>query len=79
MIIDRFAWDFYNADAFHRPDNVTKAANEKMLYDPALAPWFASLNELIFSWLKSDCRDAVACYALRERYRQQLMDGNDSV
>jgi gluconokinase len=72
-------WDFYDADDFHPAENVTKMANGIPLDDSDRAPWLASLNELISSSLKADHPGVLACSALKERYRQQLMNGNDGV
>jgi gluconokinase len=72
-------WDFYDADDFHPPANVAKMASGTPLDDSDRAPWLASLNELISSSLKADKPGVLACSALKERYRQQLMDGNDGV
>lgn len=72
-------WDFYDADDFHPPENVAKMANGIPLDDSDRAPWLASLNELISSSLKADHPGVLACSALKERYRQQLMNGNDGV
>jgi gluconokinase len=72
-------WDFYDADDFHPPENVAKMANGIPLDDSDRAPWLASLHELISSSLKADKPGVLACSALKERYRQQLTDGNDGV
>ena len=72
-------WDFYDADDFHPPANITKMASGTPLDDSDRAPWLASLNELISSSLKADSPGVLACSALKERYRQQLMDGNEGV
>ena len=72
-------WDFYDADDFHPPENVAKMASGTPLDDSDRAPWLASLNELIFSSLKADKPGVLACSALKERYRQQLMDDNHGV
>ena len=72
-------WDFYDADDFHPPENVAKMAAGIPLDDSDRAPWLASLNELISSSLKADHPGVLACSALKERYRQQLMNGNDGV
>jgi gluconokinase len=72
-------WDFYDADDFHPPENVAKMANGTPLDDSDRAPWLASLHALISSSLKADSPGVLACSALKERYRQQLTDGNDGV
>jgi gluconokinase len=72
-------WDFYDADNFHPPENVAKMASGIPLDDSDRAPWLASLNELISSSLRANKPGVLACSALKERYRQQLMDGNNGV
>ena len=72
-------WDFYDADDFHPPENVAKMASGIPLDDSDRAPWLASLHDLISFSLKVDRPGVLACSALKERYRQQLVDGNDGV
>jgi gluconokinase len=72
-------WDFYDADDFHPPTNVAKMAAGTPLDDSDRAPWLASLHELISTSLKKDQPGVLACSALKERYRQQLLAGNDDV
>lgn len=72
-------WDFYDADDFHPPENVAKMANGIPLNDSDRAPWLAALHDLISSSLKADRPGVLACSALKERYRQQLIDGNSDV
>ena len=72
-------WDFYDADDFHPPANVAKMASGIPLDDSDRAPWLAALNELISSSRRAVKPGVLACSALKERYRQQLMDDNDGV
>lgn len=72
-------WDFYDADDFHPPENVAKMANGFPLDDSDRTPWLAALHELISSSLKADRPGVLACSALKERYRQQLMGGDEDV
>lgn len=73
------SWDFYDADDFHPPENVAKMASGIPLNDSDRAPWLASLHDLISSSLKGNRPGVLACSALKERYRQQLMHGNPDV
>jgi len=72
-------WDFYDADDFHPPANVAKMASGIPLDDSDRAPWLAALHDLISFSLKADKPGVLACSALKERYRQQLMDENEGV
>ena len=79
VLAEHLGWDFYDADDFHPPANVAKMASGIPLDDSDRAPWLASLNELISTSLKADRPGVLACSALKERYRQQLLEGNAGV
>src|SRR5687768_16444542 len=49
------------------------------LNDSDRALWLATLHDLISPTLKVDRRGVLACSALKERYRQQLLKGNPDV
>ena len=72
-------WDFYDADDFHLPENVAKMAKGIPLTDSNRAPWLAALHELISSNLAQNRPGVLACSALKESYRQKLLEGNDGV
>ncbi len=78
-LAEHLGWEFYDADDFHPPENVDKMVSGTPLNDSDRAPWLASLHDLIFSSLKADRPGVLACSALKESYRQQLMDGNEGV
>ena len=78
-LAEHLGWDFYDADDFHPPENVSKMASGTPLTDSDRAPWLASLNDLVSSSLTQDHPGVLACSALKERYRQQLLAGNDGV
>jgi gluconokinase len=78
-LADQLGWDFYDADNFHPPENVAKMANGIPLSDSDRAPWLARLHDLISSSLKQDRPGVLACSALKERYRQQLLESNTGV
>lgn len=75
----QLGWDFYDADDFHPPENIAKMADGIPLTDEDRAPWLAALHELISSCLKEDHSAVLACSALKERYRQQLLEDNPGV
>jgi gluconokinase len=78
-LAERLRWDFYDADDFHPPENVAKMARGVPLDDADRLPWLASLHDLIASSLKQDRPGVLACSALKESYRRQLLEGNDEV
>ena len=79
LLAEKLGWDFYDADDFHPSINVKKMADGIPLDDSDRAPWLASLHELISSSLKQNQPGVLACSALKERYRQQLMEGNENI
>ena len=75
----KLGWDFYDADNFHPPENVARMASGIPLDDSDRAPWLAALHDLVSASLRADQPGVLACSALKERYRQQLLDGNEGV
>jgi len=78
-LAEHLGWNFYDADDFHPPENVAKMANGIPLNDSDRAPWLAALHDLISSSLTQNKPGVLACSALKERYRLQMLDGNNGV
>jgi gluconokinase len=78
-LAEHLRWEFYDADDFHPPENVAKMARGIPLDDSDRAPWLAALHDLISASLRQNKSGVLACSALKERYRQQLMNGNEGV
>lgn len=75
----RLGWDFYDADGFHPIENISKMASGIPLDDADRTPWLASLHALISASLKQERPAVLACSALKESYRQTLLEGNSDV
>ena len=78
-IASKLGWDFYDADDFHPQENIIKMETGMPLNDSDRAPWLASLHDLIASCLTRNDAGILACSALKERYRQKLVEGNDGL
>lgn len=78
-LANRLGWEFYDADDFHPPENISKMSSGIPLNDDDRAPWLASLHDLIGSSLRAQRPGVLACSALKERYRQTLLAGNPGV
>ena len=78
-LAEQLGWDFYDADDFHPPENIAKMTNGIPLNDADRAPWLDSLHALISSSLMHNRPGVLACSALKERYRQQMLEGNEGV
>jgi gluconokinase len=76
VLAEQLGWNFYDADDFHPPENIAKMAIGTSLTDADRAPWLESLRALIASCLRTDKPGVLACSALKERYRQILLEGN---
>ena len=73
MLAEELGWAFYDADDFHSEASVEKMSRGVPLDDEDRRPWLERLRELIRECLSLG-RDAVlACSALKERYREQLL------
>lgn len=78
-LAERLGWDFFDADDFHPPGNIAKMTVGIPLDDSDRTPWLASLHERLLSTMKADRHPVLACSALKERYRTQLLAGLDGI
>jgi gluconokinase len=78
-LAQRLGWDFYDADDFHPASNIEKMANGIPLTDEDRLPWLDALHELISKTLQKNRNGVLACSALKEKYRQHLLFGNEDV
>jgi gluconokinase len=72
-------WDFFDADDFHSPENIAKMAAGIPLNDSDRAPWLAALHDRLLSTLRAGRYPVLACSALREAYRSQILEGMDGI
>ena len=79
LLAQKLGWSFYDADAFHPPENIEKMANGIPLNDVDRAPWLTALHSLISTSLRENRPAVLACSALKESYRQRLLEKNDGV
>jgi gluconokinase len=69
-------WPFLDGDEFHPPENVTKMASGNPLDDADRVPWLRNLHDLITEHLTKGQSLLLACSALKQKYRDQLAEGN---
>ncbi len=74
----RLGWLFFDGDDFHSDRNVGKMAQGIPLTDEDREPWLADLHDLIAEQIALDKPVIVACSALKQDYRDQLLEGIDS-
>jgi gluconokinase len=68
-------WRFADADNFHSPANVAKMHAGIPLDDDDRAPWLQALHNAIEGWIAKRESVVLACSALRESYRRELVVG----
>jgi len=78
-LANKLGWDFYDADDFHPSSNIEKMANGVPLTDEDRLPWLDSLHALISKNLQENRQGVLACSALKEKYRQHLIIGNQDM
>ncbi|PKO01380.1 MAG: gluconate kinase [Chloroflexi bacterium HGW-Chloroflexi-4] len=78
-LASKLGWDFYDADDFHPSFNIEKMASGAPLTDEDRLPWLDSLHAMISKCLKEKRNGVLACSALKEKYRQQLLFGNQNI
>ncbi len=79
VLAQKLEWDFFDADDFHPQENIAKMAAGTPLDDSDRIPWLASLHDQLLSTLKADRHPVLACSALKEKYRMQLLDGMEGI
>ena len=76
-LAESLQWQFVDADDFHSAANVAKMRAAIPLDDADRAPWLASLRDAIVAWLEARTNVVLACSALKQAYREQLLVGPD--
>jgi len=75
-LADDLGWEFFDGDEFHPAANIDKMAEGIPLDDEDRWPWLRALHDFIHERLIVGAPAVVACSALKARYREVLMDGN---
>jgi gluconokinase len=68
-------WRFVDADDFHPATNVAKMRAGIALDDADRAPWLQALHNAIVGWIAAPESVVLACSALKEAYRRELIVG----
>jgi gluconokinase len=67
--------EFIDADDYHPAANVAKMHAGRPLTDDDRRPWLARLNEVLLEHAARNADAVLACSALKQRYREQLLAG----
>ncbi len=71
------SWPFYDGDQFHPPANIAKMQQGIPLTDEDRWPWLHELRARIETWIQQNVSAVLACSALKQAYREYLI--NDEV
>ena len=77
VLADSLHWQFADADDFHPCSNVAKMRAGVPLDDADRAPWLTALRTQIDKWLHDGTNAVLACSALKQAYREQLVASAD--
>ena len=72
-LAESLQWQFADADDFHPASNVAKMRAGIPLDDADRAPWLAALRTQIDKWLHAGTNAVLACSALKQAYRDELV------
>lgn len=75
LLAGRLGWKFTDADDFHPPANIAKMSQGIPLTDSDRAPWLLALHDKIVSWNAESRNVVLACSALKQSYRDELIVG----
>ena len=78
-LAETLGWDFVEADDMHPVENRRKMAAGIALDDEDRWPWLDRVRQAMVALDGVGASGVVACSALRESYRRQLVDGLDDV
>lgn len=73
LLAARLAWEFADADDYHPPANVAKMRQGIPLTDADRAPWLQALHDRIVRWNAEGRNVVLACSALKQSYRDELL------
>ena len=77
LLADELGWKFYDADDYHPPANVEKMSRVVPLDDDDRQPWLEVLRRLVRDSLARGENAVLACSALKETYRRQLLPAGE--
>jgi gluconokinase len=75
MLAGRMGWEFADADDFHPAANLAKMRTGIPLDDADRWPWLAAIATWMDHQITAGHCAVIACSALRQRYRDVLLDG----
>lgn len=79
QLATELGWPYFEADDFHSAANKEKMGHGIPLNDDDRTPWLAAIRARVDQCLASGQSAVFTCSALKEKYRQVLMEGAPAV
>jgi len=79
LLADAIGGDYQEGDAFHPPGNVAKMRGGTPLDDADRMPWLRAMAVAIGEWLARERPTVLSCSALKQAYRDVLVDGRSGI
>lgn len=76
LLSKRLGWEFADGDDFHPAANIAKMKQGIPLTDADRAPWLQALHDKIVAWSAESQNVVLACSALKQSYRDELLVGS---
>lgn len=71
--------EFYDGDSFHPQANIEKMSRGNALNDADRVPWLVKMRNAIDRWLENNQNVVLACSALKQAYRNVLIQDPQNV
>ena len=75
LLAARLGWEFVDADDFHSSANIEKMKRAIPLTDADRTPWLKAIHDKITEWTAQQRNVVLACSALKQIYRSELLIG----
>src|SRR5437016_5484525 len=76
-LADTLGWEFRDGDDLHSEESKRKMHRGEPLTDLDRAPWIIAVHGVVEAMLSSGVNGVVACSALKQVYREQIVGGLD--
>jgi gluconokinase len=74
MLAQKLGFEFADSDKYHSAANKAKMQSGIPLTDEDRYSWLLSLSQVLDQWLDQNRNGVLACSALKERYRDMLIN-----
>ena len=79
MLAEQLGWPMYDGDDYQPKGNVAKMAQGMPLNDRDRRPWLLAIHDLLVGIKAKRGYAVVACSALKQDYRDLLLDGMEGI